>query len=877
MKSMMRRWCVLFTLVPVLAWSQDSRQVLQPQLPKPCTVLPAHETGPVQKKEDDQVRIQKAIDNCPVEHGVYLVKSNEFSAFTSGPLILRSGVTLVVDAGATLYASTDPNRYDKGAKTCGTNGKVGHGCHPFISAQNVDRSGIMGTGTIDGQGGQVLQGQSESWWQIARRAQREISEHNIPRLIEVTRSRDFNLYQIRLRNSPNFHVTLNNVDGFTAWGVTLDTPATARNTDGIDLISSRNITVAHSYIATGDDGVAIKANSSGPAEKISIIDNHFYNGHGMSIGSETLGGVRDVLVSQLSMEGSTSGLRIKSDASRGGRVERIRYEKICLRDVRAPIDFSAFYSRKSQGQLIPIYQDIELETVTSVTPGRLILLGYSETFPIKVSLKDVRLMEQGQTEIMNTLATGQIQYRPVEFFDNSRCEGKFVPFPRISSGADGSVVQSRPELRPDQAAHYSLEEVLGYAGLPGQEKPDPWNPMQEPADVPASGLADYVVDLQQADEVRHFKTIQAAVNRAVQDAKSNGRLKPIIILIKPGRYEEIVYLPALPAPIWLVGAGGESKDTVISAALEAALSSTELVKRHGAEFEGADPDIRAMFDSLKDRTNLTTFGTATVWSKNPGFRLKNLTVENAYVRPVPLPPGMHQAVALMLDGADRSVFDHVRLLGLQDTLYLKAGVNGRTARSFFVDSEIQGDVDFIFGDATAYFYRSEVKTLGSRPQAYVAAPSTHLDSRYGFVFDRVAFTNDSSSAALQGHYRLARQWFHNQKCTPYGPVPLDDYGCELGHEDRLQGARGTIRPETLKTVGKMVVMNSRLGAHLSSTHPWADWNQRGAQSYRPVQFTRTDFLKNLQKAFPSNDLDWVDQNTDPIAAIFLAEYQNQGF
>ncbi len=881
------------------AQAQDSRNVTEPKVPPACDVLVAQATGPLQKVDDDQVRIQRAIDRCPSGRSVYLVQSNEQNAFTSGPLQLRTGVTLVVDAGVTLYASTDPSRYDRGAQTCGTVGKKGHGCHNFITAQNTANSGIMGKGTIDGQGGQPLQGQNESWWQIARRAQREVSEHNVPRLIEVNQSKEFTLYQIRLANSPNFHVTLNSVDGFTAWGVVLDTPATARNTDGIDPISSRNITVTRSFIATGDDGVAIKSNASGPAEKISIIDNHFYNGHGMSIGSETYGGVRDVLVRQLSMEGSTSGLRIKSNASRGGLVERIRYEQVCLRDVKVPIDFSAFYNKISNGDLPPIFQAIELDTVTSLTPGDLTLLGYSPALPIQVQFKDVWLTGQGHHQVMNAQTQGVIQFRPLPPLESGRCAGQFPLFPKTQAPTIGRVGSSgqpsgRPQLSAAQAAHFKWSEVMSYAGLPGHEQLDPWDPLsngvadlkviQKGVEKGAENGAqvDYVVEALKsgnsasANTKSVFKTIQSAVNRAVQEAKLTGRQAPIRILIQPGRYEEIVYVPALSAPIWLIGAGAQPQDTVITASLEAADSGAELTRRHGAEFTQADADIRAMFDSLKERPLLTTFGSATVWTQNRGFQMKNLTVENAYVRPNPIPPGMHQAVALMVDGADRSVFDQVRLLALQDTLYLKAREGGRTSRSFFVNAFIQGDVDFIFGDATAYFYRSEVKTLGSRDQAYVAAPSTHLDSRYGFVFDQVNFTHDGSPLALQGRYRLARQWFHNQKCTPYGPMSIESYACQLAKADGFNGSQGTIRPETLKTVGKVVVMNSQLGAHLSPTHPWADWNQRGKLTFRPAQFDRDGFLKNLEQAYPNEDLSWVGTNPDPTAAIFLAEYQNQG-
>ena len=69
--------------------------------------------------------------------------------------------------------------------------------------------------------------------------------------------RNFTLYRITLRDSPAHHVVVHNSDGFTAWGVNIMTPETARNTDGIDprLVHQRHD--PHCYIHAGDDNVAI--------------------------------------------------------------------------------------------------------------------------------------------------------------------------------------------------------------------------------------------------------------------------------------------------------------------------------------------------------------------------------------------------------------------------------------------------------------------------------------------------------------------------------------------------------------------------------------------------------------------------------------------
>jgi polygalacturonase len=240
------------------------------------------------------------------------------------------------------------------------------------------------------------------------------------------------MHRITLRNSPNFHVTLNQVDGFTAWGVRIDTPHDARNTDGIDPISSRNVTIAHSFIRTGDDNVAIKAGNNGPTENISILHNHFYSGHGMSIGSETNGGVSKVLVEDLDMDGTTSGLRIKSNDTRGGEVRGIVYRNVCLRNVKAPISIGTHYEPQPPGTLIPSYSGVTMERVHSITAGKVMLQGYDERHPLLLAMRDVVVAGKPDVQLEFARVTGdrgqpgQINPPGVQGID---CGVRFAPFP----------------------------------------------------------------------------------------------------------------------------------------------------------------------------------------------------------------------------------------------------------------------------------------------------------------------------------------------------------------------------------------------------------------------------------------------------------------
>ena len=864
--------------------AQDSRTVVEPVVPLSCAVLTAASDSATL---DDTARIQQAIDQCGAGYAVRLAPFNEKVRFRAGPLVLRSGVTLVIDAGATLYASTDPQRFDRGTGSCGTIDQSGKGCRPFISQVDGSNSGIMGHGVIDGQGGQLMQGKTETWWQLARRAQRENASQNVPRLIEVQRSGNFTMYGITLRNSPNFHVTLNRVDGYTAWDVRIDTPADARNTDGIDPISSRNITIAHSYIRTGDDNIAIKAGTHGPTENISVLHNHFYNGHGMSIGSETHASVRNVLVENLSMQGSTSGLRIKSDISRGGLVENIRYNNVCLRDIRAPIDLNTQYTKNASGTLLPVYRNIRFTNVHGLTPGNIILRGLDESHPLRATFDNVVMHAQSKLNVQHALFGADGRDALNLSGSGIDCSTRFAAFPQRP------VKDMRPQLTAAQAQAYSIAEVFKTVGEAGKEVIDPWDPLADPLAQGAPFKADYLVDLNgSADGARTFNSVQQAVNRAVIDSAASTR-KRLYIRVMPGMYKELLYVPASPVPLTIYSDDADASRTTISATIDAALTSAEYVARFGAQFRNVDASIMAMHAQVRARPTISTSGSAVVWVRNHGFQARNITFENAYNKGVgnlfnecgerdcgkPTVYAQtnivhHQAVALQIEGADRVQFENLRLLGFQDTLYLKSAAARHTVRSFFHRAYIEGDVDFIFGDTTAYFHRSEIKSLGDRSTSYVGAPNTNQRTKYGFVFNESRFTSDGTRYAREGNFYLARQWFHNQRCTPYGSIPISGYRCVLGDTSVFTSPAGFITPAVLETVGKMVVMNSRIGAHIQKTHPWSDWNRNGTLPYRPAQMSSDDYWHNLRNARidPIGQLGYAQQPTP--ADIYLGEFNN---
>jgi polygalacturonase len=419
--------------------AQDMRTVTEPSIPKSCTVLKAR-LSDIDENKPDTARIQEALDKCSAGQAVELTGKT----FLAGPIQLRAGVTLLVDRGTTLYGSKNSRDYDLSPGSCGIVDKRGHGCKALITGDHVAGAGVMGEGVIDGRGGATLTGQKVTWWDLAQEAKVKNLNQSVPRIMVLSHCDNFTLYKITLHNSPNFHVAYSGGNGFTAWGVIIYSPKTARNTDGIDPGNAQNVTIKRCFIKTGDDNVAIKAGAPGPTGHMTIEDNHFYTGHGMSIGSETDGGASAIRVKNLSIDGADNGIRIKSNSSRGGPVRDVVYEDVCIQNTKNPILMDSNYSFYGEARdKLPSFQGILLRNVRVLTAGKVTLEGFDATHRLGITFDNVFLDAAAASKFAashanvtqgpgtNFEASGDDVHIAKEPGNAARntCEGKFVPFP----------------------------------------------------------------------------------------------------------------------------------------------------------------------------------------------------------------------------------------------------------------------------------------------------------------------------------------------------------------------------------------------------------------------------------------------------------------
>jgi polygalacturonase len=348
-------------------------------------------------KTVDTAAIQKALDDCGKAGGVVRIPAG---TYLSQPIEIHSRTTLLLEEGATLKATDDPKDYLP-ANVTWEDVLAGRSKGPFtnfLSGKKLTDVTITGKGTIDGSGAR--------WWEPAEVARRKVSGYTLPRpnLVKIVGCKNLKVTGITLQNSPKFHLVPEDCEDVLIEGVTILAPAGAANTDAIDPTMCRRVKITRCLIDVGDDNVAIKSGKKMPGrecacEDITITDCVFRHGHGMSIGSETAGGVRNVTVRRCQFEGTENGIRIKSGRGRGGLVANIVYEDLTMKNVAGAITITTYYPKIPATDPVqpvtdetPKYQNIRitnLQATSAKSAG--VIVGLPESLVQNVVLENVHI------------------------------------------------------------------------------------------------------------------------------------------------------------------------------------------------------------------------------------------------------------------------------------------------------------------------------------------------------------------------------------------------------------------------------------------------------------------------------------------------------
>jgi len=340
----------------------------------PCSPLTYGAVG--DGVSDNTTAIQSAISACAKIGGgaVRLYVEDGKGTYLTGPISLASHVRLQIDKGATLLGTTDHTKY----RVAFLNYRY-HANEALVSAYQAVDTGIIGPGTIDGQGGAPALDGGPSWWTLTHPSGATVdgttwyaapyadipTSNGVPRpwLVEFYQCDGVAVNHVTLANAPMWNLVFRYSKHITVseYNATVTPDPSIAHTDGIDLVGSSYATLLFLNVNTGGDAVALKSglplnvpiaddpNEAGlpqlPTHDVQIINSTFTNGNGIVIGGEAANGVYNVVARNIVESNTGYGLLIKSSRARGNHavgIYNIIAQDLTLTSVRQPLTITAY-------------------------------------------------------------------------------------------------------------------------------------------------------------------------------------------------------------------------------------------------------------------------------------------------------------------------------------------------------------------------------------------------------------------------------------------------------------------------------------------------------------------------------------------------------
>jgi polygalacturonase len=388
--------------------------------------------------------IRKAIDDChEVGGGRVLVPAGTFA---TGAVHLRSNVELHLTRGATLAFSRDPAEYLPVVYTR-YEGVELYNYSPLVYAHGARNIAITGSGVFDGraddthwwdwtEGPPPNEGPDKTRLNEMADAGVPVSErvfgeghHLRPNMVQFYSCENVLVEGVTLRDSPmwNLHPVL--CRNVTVRSVVVDSPH-GPNNDGIDPESCTDVVIENCVINTGDDCIALKSgkNADGrrvnvPCENVVVLGCEMADGNGgVTIGSETSGGIRNLFVRRCEMSSPRleRAIRIKSNPERGGTIENVHVQQVEVGQAAdAVVEMALDYGNVTTGDHYPDLHGVVISGLTAASAPRALNLIGNAAQPIR----DIRLHD---CRFENMSGPNSIRHVEGLVFDNVWINGERV-------------------------------------------------------------------------------------------------------------------------------------------------------------------------------------------------------------------------------------------------------------------------------------------------------------------------------------------------------------------------------------------------------------------------------------------------------------------
>ncbi len=405
--------------------------------------------------------------------------------FLSGPIEMKSNITLNLEAGAVLkftdnfddYLPMIDSRWEGiRVKTFKSN----------IYAHNASNITIKGRGLIDGNGKKwwdfwwpLKRGEESTnskWEQLFYKNNKELIEKNEylqkignflrPPLFMPYECNNVRIEGVTFQNPPFWTIMPAFSENITIDGITIINPGDSPNTDGIDPSSCKNVRICNSHITVGDDCIVIKSGrdedgreADSPTENITITNCTMLNGHGgVVIGSEMSGSVRRVTISNCVFMGTDRGIRMKTMRGRGGVIEDVCVSNIVMYDiVKQGIMMNMRYHETPEepvSERTPTIKNVSISNIRiNKAKQAIAFLGLKERDVQNISLNGI--VANAETGILGDYASNidlnniRIEVKkgiPVEFSNASNIQIKNLSISKIPEGVEAIALKSVSDI-----------------------------------------------------------------------------------------------------------------------------------------------------------------------------------------------------------------------------------------------------------------------------------------------------------------------------------------------------------------------------------------------------------------------------------------------
>jgi len=326
--------------------------------------------------------INQAIEEVASNGGGYVHIPS--GTFLSGTVELKSNVYLVLEAGAILKGSPNLADYKR---------FEGHRYDTYlyhlVTAKNSQNTGIIGEGTIDGNGTAFWEPFLESdmpFWIKAK-------DPRVSRLVEFTHCKNFKISDITLQNTPEWTLHLFDCVGGKIDGIHITNHLYGPNADGIDITGSKQITISNCRIETCDDGICLKTNHDSEACEQITVTNCIIKTlcAALKIGNESAKDFRQITFSNCVIYESSRAISINSEE--GGIVEDVLISGIIADNnapliLNRPIHISLLKSKSGKDGAI---RNVTISDFTCKTQGRILLTAPDGLFLENIQLRNIKM------------------------------------------------------------------------------------------------------------------------------------------------------------------------------------------------------------------------------------------------------------------------------------------------------------------------------------------------------------------------------------------------------------------------------------------------------------------------------------------------------